>query len=184
MTSGSARPGLAAGRQGRGIADDPALLCRALADQIANHGEPGGDAEPHTQMLSPRQSANRLDYRQPRPHRSLGIVLMRLRVAEIDQHPVAHIFGDKPIEAADGLGDGAMIIADQPTQILRVMTGRERGRADQIAEHDRECRRSASAEARASGGAAVTVAAGSENQAQQWHRAASGGGHQDDAEIL
>ena len=63
---------------------------------------------------------------------------MRLRVAEIDQHPVAHVLGDKAVEAADRLGDGAVVGADQLTQILRVKTGRQRGRADQIAEHHRQ----------------------------------------------
>ena len=89
-------------------------------------------------MRSRGQSADRLDYRQPRPHRTLGIVLMCLRIAEIDQHPVAHIFGDKPIEAADRLGNGAVIVPDQLPQILRVMTGRECCRADQVAEHHRQ----------------------------------------------
>jgi hypothetical protein len=42
------------GGEVRGLADDPALLCGALADQIANHGKPGGDAEPHAQILSRR----------------------------------------------------------------------------------------------------------------------------------
>ena len=92
------------GGEVRGLADDPALLRRALADQIADHGEPGGDAEPHAQILSRRQSADRLDHRQPGAHRPLGIVLMRLRIAEIDQHPVAHVLGDKAVEAADRLG--------------------------------------------------------------------------------
>ena len=36
---------------------------------------------------------------QPRPDRPLGIVLMRSRVAEIDQHAVAHVLGDKAVEA-------------------------------------------------------------------------------------
>ena len=126
------------GGEVRRLADDPALLRGALADQIADHGEPGGDAEPHAQILSCRQSADRLDHRQPGPHRPLGIVLMRLRIAEIDQHPVAHVFGDKAVEAADRLADRAVVVADQLAQILRVMTGRERGRADQVAEHHRE----------------------------------------------
>jgi len=126
------------GGEVRRLADDAALLCGTLADQIANHGEPGGDAEPHTQLLPRGQSADRLDYRQPRPHRSLGIVFMRLRVAEIDQHPVAHVLGDKPVEAADRRGDDAVVVADQLAQILRVMTGRECRRADQVAEHHRQ----------------------------------------------
>ena len=122
----------------RRLADDPALLCGTLADQITDHGEPGSDAEPHAQIFSRRQSADRLDHRQPGPHRPLGIVLMRPRIAEIDQHTIAHVFGDKAVEAADRFGDRAVIGADQLPQILRVMTGRERGRADEIAEHDRQ----------------------------------------------
>ena len=36
-----------------------------------------------------------------RPDRPLGIVLVRLRIAEIDEHPVAHVLGDKAAEALD-----------------------------------------------------------------------------------
>src|SRR6266567_7389218 len=63
---------------------------------------------------------------------------MRPRVAEVDQHAVAHVLGDKAIEAADRLADRAVVVADQLPQILRVMTGRERGRANQVAEHHRQ----------------------------------------------
>ena len=59
------------------------------------------------------KSADRLDHRQPGAHRPLGIVLVRLRIAEIDQHAVAHVFGDKAVEAADGVGDSAVIGADR-----------------------------------------------------------------------
>jgi hypothetical protein len=122
--------GLQPGGKVRGLADDPALLRRAFANQVANHGKPGGDAEPHAQILSPRQLADRRDHRQPGAHRPLGIVLMRLRIAEIDQHTVAHVFGDKAVETTDRIDDGTVVVADQLAQILRVMTGRERGRAD------------------------------------------------------
>jgi hypothetical protein len=84
--------GLQPGGEVRRLADNATLLCRTLANQVANYGEPGGDAEPHAQILVRRQFANRLDHRQPGAHRPLGIVLMRLRVAEIDQHAVAHIY--------------------------------------------------------------------------------------------
>ena len=125
------------GGEVRGLADDPALLRCALTDQIADHGEPGGDAEPHAQILSRRQFADRLDYREASAHRALGIVLMRLRIAEINQHPVAHVLGDKAVKAADRLGDSAVVIPDQLAQILGIMTGRERRRADEVAEHHR-----------------------------------------------
>ena len=60
---------------------------------------------------------------------------MRLRVAEIHEHPVAHIFGDKPIKAADDLGGGAVISGDDLAVILGIEAGGERSRADEIAEH-------------------------------------------------
>jgi hypothetical protein len=130
--------GLHPGGEVRGLADDPALLRGTLADQIADHGEPGGDAEPHAQILPRRQLADRLDHRKPSAHRPLGIVLMRLRIAEIDQHSVAHILGDKPVEAADRVGHGPVVVADQLPQIFRVELRRQRRRANQIAEHDGE----------------------------------------------
>jgi len=101
-------------------ADDPALLRCALADQIADHGQPGGDAEPYTQSFARRQPADRFDHREAGVHRPLGIVLMRLRISEINQHAVAHVFGDKAVKAADRLGDTAMIGADDLAQILGI----------------------------------------------------------------
>jgi hypothetical protein len=105
MTSvfGAAKPCSRKARLG-GFTDDPALLCGTLADQITDHGEPRGDAEPHAQILPRRQSADRLYYRQPSAHRPLGIILMRLRIAEIDQHPVAHVLGDKPVRGGTRRG--------------------------------------------------------------------------------
>src|SRR5262249_37186509 len=38
----------------RRLADDPALLRCALADQIADHGQPGSDAEPYTEIFPRR----------------------------------------------------------------------------------------------------------------------------------
>jgi hypothetical protein len=50
---------------------------------------------------------------------------MGSRIAEIDQHPIAHVLGDKAVEAAaDRIADRAVVIADQLAQILWVMTGR------------------------------------------------------------
>ena len=41
---------------------------------------------------------HRLDQRQPRPHRALRIILVRLRIAEINEHAVAHVFGDEAVD--------------------------------------------------------------------------------------
>jgi hypothetical protein len=63
---------------------------------------------------------------------------MRLRIAEINENAVAHVFGDKAVEMAHGIGGGAVIRGDDLAQILRIELRRQRGRADQIAEHYRQ----------------------------------------------
>jgi hypothetical protein len=45
-------------------------------------------------------------------------MLVRLRIAEIGEHAVAHVLGDKPAIALDEVGAAAMVAADDPTQIL------------------------------------------------------------------
>ncbi len=51
------------GGEVRGLADDPALLGSALTEQIADDGEPCGDAKPYAQALSCGQLAHRFDDR-------------------------------------------------------------------------------------------------------------------------
>ena len=60
---------------------------------------------------------------------------MRLWVAEINEHAVAHVSGDEAIEFGDDFGNGAVIGADDLTQIFGIEPRGELGRADQIAEH-------------------------------------------------
>jgi hypothetical protein len=59
-------------------------------------------------------------------------------LAEIDQHSVAHVLGDKAVEIVDRLTDRAIVVADLLAQILGVEPRRQRSRADKIAEHDRQ----------------------------------------------
>jgi hypothetical protein len=47
-------------------------------------------------------------------------------LAEIDEHPAAHVLGDKAVEIADR----AIVVVDQLAQILGVEPRRQRGRAD------------------------------------------------------
>jgi hypothetical protein len=61
---------------------------------------------------------------------------MGLRIAKIDQHAVAHVFRDKPGEAGDGVGDTAVIGADNLAKILGIESRRQRRRADKIAKHN------------------------------------------------
>jgi len=70
------------------------------------------------------EAADSVDQPQPGSDSPLGIVLMRSRIAEIDQHAVAHILSDKAVEATNRIGDAAVVGADQLAQILRVQKTR------------------------------------------------------------
>jgi hypothetical protein len=63
---------------------------------------------------------------------------VRLRVAEVDHHPVAEVLGDVSVEAL-GSGDAdPAILADDLAQLLGVDALRQLGRADEVAEHHGE----------------------------------------------
>ena len=134
---GSAMP-LQARREVRRLADDAALLRLARSDQVADHDQPGRDADTGLQRSAGLQRCHRRDQLQPRPHRPLGVVLMRLRIAEIHQHAVAHVLRHEPAEALHGLGDAFLIGRNDLAQVLRVHAGGERRRADQVREHHRD----------------------------------------------
>jgi hypothetical protein len=111
-----------------------------IGDEIADHHETGGNAEPHLQRR-PRSSAELLS----RPHQcqpgadsALGIVLVRLRVAEIGKHAIAHVSSDETPMLDDHLGAMPMIGTDDVPKILRIKPRRECRRSDEVAEHHRE----------------------------------------------
>ena len=84
------------------------------------------------------QSAHRLDQLQPRPYRPLGVILVGLRIAEVDQHAIAHVLRYEPAEALHGLGDALLIGGNDLAQVLRVHARRERRRTDEVREHHRD----------------------------------------------
>ena len=114
--------GLQPRREVRRLADHRLFLRGALADQIADDHQPGGDADPHLQWRRRGgvEPGHRLDQRQPGPHRALGIVLVGPRIAEIGEHAVAHILRDKPAGAFDNRGATSVVDADHRAQVLCV----------------------------------------------------------------
>ena len=52
--------------------------------------------------------------------------------------PVAHVPGDETAGSRDEIGAAAVVRADDLTHVLGVEPGRERGRANEVAEHDGE----------------------------------------------
>jgi hypothetical protein len=123
-----------------GLADHGLLLCRAFADQITDDDKPGGNADADGEPLRSTglQPRHGRFYLQPGTHRPLGIVLMRPRITEIGQHPVAHELSDKAVIARDAAGNGVLIGAELLAQFLGVEPRRQGRRADEIAKHDRQ----------------------------------------------
>jgi hypothetical protein len=87
------------------------------------------------QRLIPWQVGDGIDERQTGPHRPLRIILVSLRIAEIDQHPVAKIFGHEPTETLHALGNALLIGRNDLAQVLRIQTRRQRCRTDEVGKH-------------------------------------------------
>ena len=66
------------------------------------------------------------DQLQPCAHRSLGVVLVSLRIAEVDQHAVAHVLRDEAAEALHGLGNALLIGRNDLAEVFRVHARRQR----------------------------------------------------------
>ena len=127
-------------RQVRGGAAHRVPVGNTLADQIAHHDVTGRDAHAGLQadFGARLEPSDLLDQLKPGAHRPLGVVLVRLRPAEIGEHAIADVFGDVPAPTVDRLGAGRLIGADDLAHVLRVEPGRQLGRTHQIDEHHRQ----------------------------------------------
>ena len=81
------------------------------------------------------QATHSSDQLQRSANGSLGVVLVGLGVAEVDQHPVPHVLRDEAAEALHSLGDTLLVGGNDFAQVFRVHTRRQRCRADQVGEH-------------------------------------------------
>ena len=97
-----------------------------LDDFAADDHQPGGDPHPHVKVFGLIELRHPIDQHQTASRGALGIILVRLRIAEVDQHAVTHVAGYKPAKAFDDICDAAMIGADDPTQILGIEPCRQR----------------------------------------------------------
>src|SRR5208282_185504 len=66
---------------------------------------------------------------------TLSVVLMRPWIAKVGEHAVSHVFGHEPIVILNRLDDRLVIRGDNGPHVLRIETGRQRGRANKVAEH-------------------------------------------------
>jgi hypothetical protein len=68
-------------------------------------------------------------------HGALGVMFVRLRITEVGEHPVAHVFGDEAASLGDEIFAASMIGADDLSHILGIEPRRQRCRADKVDEH-------------------------------------------------
>ena len=131
------------------LAHDGVALPRAFADQVAHHDHAGSDADAGLQILrrGRRRCRTRHTRLQPRgrgrdgqcrAHRTLGVVFMRSRPAEIGEHAVAEELRDMALEARDLAGHCVLVRANQLAHVFRVELGGQRRRADQVDKHHGE----------------------------------------------
>ncbi len=75
---------------------------------------------------------------QPKPGADgpLSIVLVGLRIAEIDKRSIAHKLGDRAAKAGHSGDAGFLKSAEDVAHFLGIEPGRKRGRTDEVAEHD------------------------------------------------
>jgi hypothetical protein len=61
-----------------------------------------------------------------------------LRIAEVDQHTIAHVLRYEAAEAINSFGDTLLIGGNDLAQVLGVHTTRKCGRTNKVREHDRD----------------------------------------------
>lgn len=100
------------------FADDSRLQGCTLADDVADDNRSSVDANAHSKLQASErpvafvEARERVDDSEAGPHSALGVILVCLRVAEIDQHPIAEVLGDITVVLRDHVGAGILIRAD------------------------------------------------------------------------
>ncbi len=111
---------------------------------VGDHHRPGVHPDAHGQARRVGggecgvERRHRVDDCESRANGALGIVLARGRPAEVDEQPIAEVLGDVAAEARDRARCGLLVLRDDVAPFLGVELLRERRRADQVAEQNRQ----------------------------------------------
>jgi hypothetical protein len=112
-------------RQIRRVADDSLLLRCAFSDKVAYDHQTSRDTHPDPLPRTGMEARepDRFHDAKSRPNRALGIIFMGARIAEVDQHTVAHVFGHVTVEAGDLFCDAPLIRTDHLTHVFGIKPG-------------------------------------------------------------
>jgi hypothetical protein len=133
-------PALEARRHVRQLAQGELFVSTGGPD-LPHHDQPGVDAysDGKSNALVPFQEwierLHRGNSSESRPHGALRIVLMRQRIAKVDQQAIAKVLGNVPIKALHHLGTRGLIGPHHLPVVLRVESSGEEDRVHQVAEH-------------------------------------------------
>ena len=131
--------GLQAGREVRGLADDLVRLPARLVAGVGHHHLAGVHSDPDLDVVAAEACAEGRDGvhdRQSRGHRQPRVVLVRLGIAEVGEHPVAEVAGEEARVRGDRARARALVGDHDVAHVLGVELAGEPGRVDQVAEHD------------------------------------------------
>jgi hypothetical protein len=109
-------------------------------DEIADDDLAGSNPDPYRRMTAWKKLEARClcDNIQRGPCRTLRVIVVSGRVAEVGEQAVAHEFGQEAIVTGHDVGADIVKRADQFPVVFNIEFGRQRRRAHQIAEHDRQ----------------------------------------------
>ena len=130
-------------RQIRRVPEGQAFVPSPTAHLPHDH-QTGVNAHPHGQPSAgivhqaARERRYGCDQRQSGAHGTLGVVLMRLGIAKIDQQPIPEVLRNMAVKALDDRGASVLVGAHQRTVVLRVELPGQGGRLDQITEQHGE----------------------------------------------
>ena len=114
------------------------------AAHLADHHQPGVDADPHRQadarvpQQAGRQRPHRLQNAQAGAHGALRVIFMRLRIAKVDEQAIAQVLGHMPGKALDHGDAGGLVGADHLAEVFGIELPGQAGRIGQVAEQHRE----------------------------------------------
>src|SRR5262245_37960067 len=132
------RERLQSGGEVGGLADRRLFL--SSPREIADNGEARGDADADLQRNAWQRPQERHggDDGKTGAHGALGIVFVRCRIAEIDEYRIPHVLGGVTPEAGDLARTATLKGRKELPVFLGIEIAGERGRADHVAEQDRD----------------------------------------------